>query len=350
MDFPKREIDEFGNSLILKKIALPVELSTGNAIPIFDLLNALLIGQHYKQRLLLPNFHNCETVAIFSDYGGEASDSKYYTYTFTFVDSDHLHAFEDGMRTIRKQHKLDVPFKEISFKSLHYSPVTNCLDDYLRVINNVVNGLVFTLVVDKRIFSFTGSNSKKTLNELATALNTQGFGTWKPEIAEKLSRVSQIIAYWCRLLTSDNQKLFWMTDADSIVANEEKASHCMHFIHAWIRSCKGHKQYQTVGYSVKPFEKDDQLFFTDLLSLSDLIAGSLEHYFTKKSKDTNSSIKKDADKILCWLANQGIAMKKMAIKIDLSEKNEISGSFLEFEEKEPSEHLAYFDTPYDITL
>ena len=72
------EIKDIVNSRILKTVKLPIEFENCDNPIIFKLLNSSLEKRHQRKQLLLPNFENTDTVAIFSDYGGESKDSKYY--------------------------------------------------------------------------------------------------------------------------------------------------------------------------------------------------------------------------------------------------------------------------------
>ena len=97
------EIKDIVNSRILKTVKLPIEFENCDNPIIFKLLNSSLEKRHQRKQLLLPNFENTDTVAIFSDYGGESKDSKYYTYSFVFVDYGELGFFSEKMSFIRKK-------------------------------------------------------------------------------------------------------------------------------------------------------------------------------------------------------------------------------------------------------
>jgi hypothetical protein len=72
--------------------------------------------------LLLPNLHHesIETVAVFSDYGGD--QGRYRTYSFAVVDWNALHGCVQHFKTIREKHGLNAPYKEIAFKSMGVRP------------------------------------------------------------------------------------------------------------------------------------------------------------------------------------------------------------------------------------
>ena len=123
------EIKDIVNSRILKTVKLPIEFENCDNPIIFKLLNSSLEKRHQRKQLLLPNFENTDTVAIFSDYGGESKDSKYYTYSFVFVDYGELGFFSEKMSFIRKKYGMDNPRKEISYKDAHYGQRLRRIDD-----------------------------------------------------------------------------------------------------------------------------------------------------------------------------------------------------------------------------
>ena len=54
------------------------------------------------------------------------------------------------------------------------------------------------------------------------APSSEGLGNWDLAVVEKLMRVVHMAAYLAAL-GADGQKIFWMSDHDSICANEGKA-------------------------------------------------------------------------------------------------------------------------------
>lgn len=97
-----------------------------------------------RKVLLLPELtYKNETIAVFSDYGGESKDSDYLTYSFLVCALQQTGSFQRIMSDIRSNHKLGR--KEISFKDFGYGPISRALDDYLAALD-MVPGLLFTMV------------------------------------------------------------------------------------------------------------------------------------------------------------------------------------------------------------
>jgi hypothetical protein len=172
-------------------------------------------------KLLLPDLRALgnTTVGIFSDYAGE-STGRYLTYSFLVCAFGSLGPFKRQMAALRK--KAGIGHKEIAFKDFGMGQLRRMLPPYLRLIDQYVLGLVFTLVVDKSIASLFGPPGPETLRQLATALEERGYGNVVPKVAEKLFRVVHTTAFLLALLGYQGQKIFWMTDNDAIGETSEK--------------------------------------------------------------------------------------------------------------------------------
>lgn len=82
------------------------------------------------------------------------------------------------------------------------------------------------------------------------------------------------------------------------------ASMYSNVIHSFVEE----RNYTTVGYA-RPWEKGTDPLFINILSLSDLVAGSLEHYFTHKKEPDKVGYSEGANEVLTWLANHGLILK-----------------------------------------
>ncbi len=328
---PPKEIAEFRKIADLftkKKYNLDI-LKKENEYPLLS----QAIEDHFKnserrKTLLLPELtYENKTISIFSDYGGESNNSNYLTYSFLISAWDHLGRFHQAMAEIREKH--DLKDKEISFKDFRYWPIKRGLDDYLSALN-IVPGMLFNVIVEKEVTSFFSKDKKQT-DEILLKLKNNDLGEWKPAIVEKLLRVCHISAYLVSLLSQKDQKIFWMTDDDSIAANQKAISYWLSIFNNLL-NYYSHHSYSLVGGAV-PF-KDRDLKTLDLLSCPDISAGSIEHYYTRMSKSIDD-IKEEADKVLRWMCHDGLMLKKHSIIVKKGEgKNLISGS-LKFNLKVP---------------
>lgn len=264
--------------------------------------------------LLLPDLSALanSTVGIFSDYSGEDSSSKYYTYSFLICAYGSLDPFRSEMKKVRA--KCGLGDKEIAFKYFGMGAIQRALPAYLNALNDQVPGLLFTLVVEKKIVSLFGPSSNSTLRTLSQLLEQHGFGKLKPRVAEKTLRVVHTAAYLTALLGHDGQKVFWMSDKDATCANAEAHKRLLRLY----QTVLGHytmRQHPLIGGALplEPCSTD----FLDLLSASDIAAGTAGQYFTGRDDVGKQDVyvKEGADKVLMWLAYDAMALKKLCIHL-----------------------------------
>ena len=139
-----------------------------------------------------------------------------------------------------------------------------------------------------------------------------------------------------------DRKIFWQSDADAIMANAEKLDQTGKLFARVLRQYTD-KHFSVVGYT-KTFGKEDTMLL-DLLSASDLVAGSIEHYLTRKDNMTNVTVKEEADQILVWHGYQGIALKKYAFVFRPAENGGVVSGTLDFIATIPPQNINFVDIP-----
>lgn len=334
---PGKQVFEYANRVVLKK-------------PNFDLVN--MDGTHpwlvysmqesfkdlfEKGELLLPNLHESESIAIFSDYGGKHPGSRYNTYSFLIC----MHGpkpFTDEMAALRKSHKMNTPFKEIKFKKLGHGPTARMLPEYLRLLDHLVIGGVFTLVVDKKIDTIFGPGKKETTGLLREALREVGLDYLKLPIAEKMLRIVHCMSYLTALLSREGQRIFWMTDNDAIAATPSKHKDTLALYDRLLRFYSKH-DFELVG-GATPFV-DKSAEYLDLLSVPDIVGGAIESFMTgKKKMGDEHSVSAGVNTITEWLAHQGVSLKKYSIMLQ-AEDGEYRCGALNFKTFEPDKNAKY---------
>lgn len=306
-------ITDYANRLIRRNLPLPLLRKGGDFPFIAHALEAHFLRLKEQRDLRLPDLSlDNQTVAVFSDFGGDHPESKVRSYSFLFASYNQLHWFKDQMALLRAKHRLDNPYKEIAFKDLRYGPLHRALDEYLLTLNNLVPGFLLTLIIDKDVAKLftTGTDGIDPVN----ALKSAGLGVWPQKEAERVLRIMHSLAYLISLLASDGQKVFWMTDDDAIVANDERKRATGNLLQRLLGHYSKNK-YSTVGMAT-PF--DEEYFLHDLLSAPDLAAGAIEHYFSNKKAIESKGIRQDVDKILVWMAYEGISLRRDVIRIKKS--------------------------------
>jgi hypothetical protein len=327
-----KSLHSLANRLTMRSPNLSI-LKDGYEYPsIASIIEGQLKLRDKRKALLLPELlQDNETVAIFSDYGGEAKESGFHTYSFLVCAWNQLDPFHQQMSMLREEYGLNNPLKEISFKDFQYGPIQRSLDKYLTILNNFVQGLLATIVVDKKVKTMFGDNPNSAQSYLRRILKEHGFGDWKPRVSEKLFRVIHATAYLVALLSREGQKVLWMTDDDAIAPNLQKSEGMLKLFSSVLSYYSPHN-FNSVG-GAKPFQDKDPMFL-DLLRSPDLVAGSIEHYYSRSRQMQELTIYEEADRVLRWLAHDGICLKKFNIIIQNAANNQLEAGTLNFELKQ----------------
>jgi hypothetical protein len=83
--------------------------------------------------------------------------------------------------------------------------------------------------------------------------------------------------------------------------------------------------------------------FLDLLSATDIVAGTLGQYFTGRDEvgEQNVCVKEGAEKVLVWLGHDGLALKKFCIQLCLGDDGKIRFGAVEFHPKQTPDTVTF---------
>lgn len=317
----KARLTEFANRLALKRPDLSLLRShPREEYPILtESLDYLLKERDAQRKLVLPNLaaFNNDAVGIFSDYSGENSGT-YMTYSVLVCGYNFIGPFSEKMKAIRERYGLAE--KEIGFKSFGMGQVRACLSDFLAAADTLP-GFLCTMAVDKRIATVFGLHDKPQYQRLAQALDEIGLGGRKPHVVEKLLRVVHMSAFLAALLAHDGQKIFWMSDNDSICANLEKHHSMLQLFERVLPIYARTGANIPLLGSALPFQPRS-VELNDLLSIADVYAGSIAQYLSKYETEKKEEIvlKAGAEKVLCALAGDGVGLKKATFLLRLNDQ------------------------------
>lgn len=310
--------------------------------PLLYLLDNHFVETDRRGELLLPELsvNDNETIAVFSDFAGEGS-GRNYTYSFLICAWNQLGGFQEQISKYRGDW---LPDREISFKKFNSADMQKVIPEYLRALDFLVPGLLFTLVVPKSVKTLFGPETSETLAGLVKQLENAGFGVYKPKVAEKILRIVYVSAYLTALHLRPGQKVFWMTDNDEICSNEAQHKSLLSMFQNAVTAILRDHELPLIGGGT-PFEKRD-LKTLDLLSAADVTASSLEHYLTLEEKNSSSQfgVKEGAHHVLKWLANDGLALKKQIMKI-VKEDNVYKGKSLQLKLINPDPNAVVLEVP-----
>jgi len=294
---------------------------------------------HQRHELLLPDLRAFDnrTVALFSDYGGEHKESKYYTYSFLVTGLDLAVGFQQRMAGIRQQHGLDE--SEIAYKRFREGRMRTALPDYLMALNNLLPGLLFTLVVDKKIKSLFGVETKDDREAVREHLMAVGFGSKKPDVIEKTLRITHMAALLAGLLAHDGQKIFWMTDNDPISEGKRGASETLSlFARAVEIYTREGVSFDLVGGGTAFVERHTDTL--DLLSAADIVCGALSDYLTKREgvAECDIKVKEGSDRVLQWMPLNGVGLRKIVLMMR-PDHDRVRLGTLQIQSEVPQEHV-----------
>lgn len=333
-------LTEFANGLVWKNPNLEIlKPEAGTEYnELVQILQDMIQKSHRRGRLILPNLtaHGNETVAVFSDYAGESS-GDYHTYSFLTCGWNTCGPFLSKMSDIRAQSQLGE--KEIAFKDFRMGQMQRALPDYLRAADLLLHGFLLTIVIDKKLLTLFGPNEKRTRTSLSEALHNAGLGKWKPDSAEKLLRVVHSVAFLVALLARSGQKVFWMSDNDTICANEDLHRQALDLFGRAVHTYAKDSHFPVFG-GAAPF-KDSTLGLPDLLSLADITASSVEHYLTRKNANEadDFEVKAGSHSVLQWLAHDGLSLSKMTVIVRPTVSGGIETANLEFKLTEEPDNV-----------
>lgn len=335
-DAQTKALLEIARKLVLAEPQLDVmqQRYAGKYSDLAQIIEDQLKKSDARGKLLLPDLSSFEnqTVAIFSDYGGETS-SNYRAYSTLICGYNNIEVLTSLMRAVRR--KYDLGTKEIAYKDFRMGQIQRALPEYLEGLD-LVPGFLFTMVVDAKIRSFFGPGDKAHREQISEIFRSAGLVVPKDAVAEKALRVTDQVAFLSALLASNGQNLFWMSDHDAIVPNEAGHKSTLELYQRLLEiyGPVGRK-YGVIG-GATPFEVDE-MGFKDLLSSTDVVAGVITKYLTDidRGLDPWASLKNGADKVLDWLCHEGLGLKKMTIVIRQGDNGVLNTSTLDFHSTGP---------------
>ena len=314
------ELVRYANSFALKRPNLEILRRDAGYehTALSDVLQEAIKSSDRRFKLVLPDLrvYENETVVVLTDYSGEHAGSKYATYSTLLCPWSCCRGFQIQMERVRQKHGLGT--KEIEFKDFGMGQLQRALPGYLELLD-MMPGFLFTLVVDTRIKSLFEVPDASPDARVSDVLEVHGFGRRKPKIAEKLMRIVDTAAFLTALLAHDGQRIFWMTDNDSIVEAQDSSQGHESVLELFQTMLLKYKRpevdFKMIG-GAAPFA-DDNTMFGDLLSAPDVVAGALWQYMTQKriSPEGRERVKTGCDQVLEWLTKDGIGLKKMTIAI-----------------------------------
>lgn len=151
-DEQRKEIAEFVQRETLHNVIFPTPPS-GRVFPLITRAIDEALREHdRKGQLWLPDVkNNSNTIAVYSDYGGQHKTSRFATYGVLLCSYDQLGHFYSLMRRLRTELFPDMGTTEYSFKYRRTKGyIARSMGWYLAYLD-CIPGLLFVLIIDKDI-------------------------------------------------------------------------------------------------------------------------------------------------------------------------------------------------------
>lgn len=283
-----------------------------------DALYARQIAKELNALPIIPDFTNDNSILIFSDYGGEHDGAQFYTYSFLICSEKSTEFFSNKSNEIRKKHSSNQPLNEYSYKNLKYKPIANSIIEILDAADNSIEGLLFTVCIDRKISSVFDVDKNEARKKLIPLLINNNRGDWKINEGEKLLRICHPLALLISQLTTPYQKITWISDSDSINTNGIRRN--FSDTEKIFKDCiKRYSPSHSSNCYLKVIDPKN-LKLIDALSLTDLAAGLTQEALSKFLHQKNHEVLTiEKQHILKWL--QRVSPKLLKINFIFIEKN-----------------------------
>ncbi|MCK4818665.1 hypothetical protein KA005_23035 [bacterium] len=221
-----------------------------------------------------PNLHNATNIIVTSDYGGKHNSAEYKSLSFMFSDFDRLYDWNNKRTYIRNTLLKN---RTMSYKDLSDAIRRKALLPFLRAANTIP-GIILTLLIDKSIKSLFLPND--FIDFEATGYDK--YSHWKKEPFEKLLRAIYLVNILLIYFSFENQNILWITDEDELAANETRINEAVEIFSDLSNQLINHKM-GNFGLGTTKFDSESK-DFEDLVSVPDLVAGTLTSVLTKYKK------------------------------------------------------------------
>lgn len=281
----------------------------------------LLNGIVQESILQLPDFSDDSKVAVMSDFGGEHSGARFNTYSFLFLAYNKVGPFEQKVKELREKYGLLSPYSEFAYKKLRSGARSRALREYLELVDHFVHGAIITIAIDKRIKTVFGAEREQAHPVMVEQLKKDGLGEWAGPAAEKVLRVTTMIAAFTELLTHENQRLLWYSDKDLINEDGKRRdfTHTQQIFYRMLGMYMTHR-LDVVGLG-KSFDKKSHL--DDLLSVPDLAAGVTQDLLQQYETRENISGGDEKIMVMRWIATPAKYLCKVTVQITRTANGEI---------------------------
>jgi hypothetical protein len=167
------------------------------------------------------SYDDCSDIIVVSDYGGEHQQAGFHAYGFLIFDWQSSNKWWVQSSAVRGRF-LAARDEEMAYKKLsngnpeRSAAKSSALRPLLEAANEL-NGIALTFLVSRRVESVLEKGGIQHLQTICDNLCV-----WRPATVEKLYRIEVFLAFLLAGLCLPEQRIYWLTDDDEIVANPDR--------------------------------------------------------------------------------------------------------------------------------
>lgn len=278
-----------------------------------DQINAMIGDGMKSGKLNIPDLRGSKRIMLLSDYRDADSNCDFDIIALAFVDAHSLPEWERGRRAWRNSWLPDG--RRLAYKSLAGDDLKlKSLPGFLSLADHL-HGLLVVVAVHKQITALTSENGP-----LFPVRDQHGMmSRWKKHTLEKATRILHFVNFFLAGVTHPDQEVFWITDVDEVVANDERRVEFCRFADVFSDAYLPHKIRIRIATTA---QDDGTRLAEDSVSLSDLAAGALGEVLTNHHRAGGPTqfveiegLSEKADAILDWYIDQESSLGRLTIAL-----------------------------------
>ena len=178
-------------------------------------LSAVIAAIERKHPCSIPNLRDLPTLLIGSDYSGFHKGAQFEVTSFVATNFEKIGKWDAERTRLREQYLPEQ--RRMSYKALNDGHRRAALIPFLNIANQIP-GLLVSIAVDKNVTTIFDRDTEAGEH----AYGHPFFDGWKPAPVERAMRSIHFASILLRGLSRAGQDLWWFTDQDEIVANEQR--------------------------------------------------------------------------------------------------------------------------------
>lgn len=288
-------------------------------LALMDVVSRQLAQYEIANPGIFPNLRDDQTLFVATDFGGEHREAVYETTGVLLVDSESVGNWLPLQNALRAKYLPDG--RRMSYKGLNDQRKQRALPVFLSSAN-LLNGLLFLVVVDKRLgsmFSNTGCLSRKSIDYPC-------LDKWPLQRIERALRATSLVSLLIRGLSGQGQNLAWFLDEDEVVANEARLREFIDLFGSvlsnYLSHSLGHCRIGTTACDSGTREIEDLVAIPDLAvgALTDVLpelacAGGLD---TSLTTMLPKGLKLKTRALMNWIAIKGQPLRRCVLVLEPS--------------------------------